>query len=51
VRRTNALPEAQARFAEQGGVPVGGDGSALGRSLAEKVERWTAVAREKNITP
>jgi tripartite-type tricarboxylate transporter receptor subunit TctC len=51
VRRTNALPEAQARFAEQGGVPVGGDGAALGRLLAEEVERWTAVVRDKNITP
>ncbi len=51
VRRTNASPEAQVRFAEQGGVPVGGGDSALGRSLAEEVERWTAVVREKNIMP
>lgn len=51
VRAANALPEAQARFAEQGGVPVGGDGAALSRSLAEEVERWTAVVREKRITP
>jgi tripartite-type tricarboxylate transporter receptor subunit TctC len=51
VRRTNALPEVQARFAEQGGVPVGGDGAALGRLLAEEVERWSAVVREKGITP
>jgi tripartite-type tricarboxylate transporter receptor subunit TctC len=51
VRRINALPEVQARFAEQGGVPVGGDGAALGRLLAEEVERWTAVVREKGITP
>ena len=51
ARRTNALPEVQARFAEQGGVPVGGDGAALGRLLAEEVERWTAVVRDKNITP
>jgi tripartite-type tricarboxylate transporter receptor subunit TctC len=51
ARRTNALPEVQARFAEQGGAPVGGDGAALGRLLAEEVERWTPVVRDKNITP
>jgi len=51
VRGVNAMPEVQARFAEQGGVPVGGDGAALGRLLAEEVERWTAVVRDKGITP
>ena len=29
VRQVNALPEVQARFAEQGGVPRGEDGAAL----------------------
>ena len=51
VRATNALPEVRARFAEQGAAPAGGDGAALGRLLAEEVERWAAVAREKGVTP
>ena len=51
VRQVNALPEVQARFAEQGGVPMGEDGAALGRVLAGELERWTALVREKGITP
>jgi tripartite-type tricarboxylate transporter receptor subunit TctC len=51
VRQVNALPEVQARFAEQGGVPMGEDGAALGRVLVSELERWTALVREKGITP
>lgn len=50
VRRANALPEVQARFAEQGAIPRGEDGAALARLLAEDLARWTAVIREKGIT-
>ena len=51
VRAVNAMPEVQARFAEQGGVPRGEDGVALARLLAEDLERWTALIRAKGITP
>lgn len=49
VRRANALPEVQARFAEQGAIPRGEDGAALARLLAEDLARWTAIIREKGI--
>ena len=51
VRAVNALPEVQARFAEQGGVPVGGDAAALAARLSEELARWAALVREKGITP
>jgi tripartite-type tricarboxylate transporter receptor subunit TctC len=51
VRRVNALPEVQARFAEQGGIPRGEDAAALARLLAEDLARWTKLVREKGITP
>lgn len=51
VRQVHALPEAQARLAEQGGVPVGGDGAALARLLAADLERWGTLIRAKGITP
>lgn len=51
VRRVNALPEVQARFAEQGGIPRGEDAAALAKLLAEDLARWTALIREKGITP
>jgi tripartite-type tricarboxylate transporter receptor subunit TctC len=51
VRQVHALPEVQARFAEQGGVPRGEDGAALARLLAEDLERWTALIRAKGVTP
>jgi tripartite-type tricarboxylate transporter receptor subunit TctC len=50
VRQVNAMPEVQARFAEQGGVPRGEDAAALARLLAEDLERWTALTRAKGIT-
>jgi tripartite-type tricarboxylate transporter receptor subunit TctC len=51
VQAVNAQPEVQARFAEQGGVPIGQDGAALGRVLAGELERWSALVREKGIIP
>lgn len=51
VRQVNAQPEVQARLAEQGGVPRGEDAAALARLLAEDLARWTALIREKGITP
>ena len=51
VRRFMPLPEVQARFAEQAGVPSGEDGAALARLLATDLERWTALVRAKGITP
>ncbi len=50
VRQVNALPEVQARLAEQGGVPIGQDGAALAKLLADDLARWTALIREKGIT-
>jgi tripartite-type tricarboxylate transporter receptor subunit TctC len=51
VQRINGSPEVQARFAGQGGVPLEGDGATLARLLGDEVERWTAVVRDKGITP
>jgi tripartite-type tricarboxylate transporter receptor subunit TctC len=51
VRQVHAPPELQARFAEQGGVPIGGDGEALAKLLAEELGRWSALIRAKGITP
>jgi tripartite-type tricarboxylate transporter receptor subunit TctC len=51
VRRANALPDVQARLAEQGGVPIGQDGAALAKLLADDLARWTALIRAKGITP
>jgi tripartite-type tricarboxylate transporter receptor subunit TctC len=50
IRQVHALPEVRARFAEQGGVPIGGDGAALATLLAEELARWTALIRAKGIT-
>jgi tripartite-type tricarboxylate transporter receptor subunit TctC len=50
VRQVHALPEVRARFAEQGGVPIGDDGAALAALLAEELGRWTALIRAKGIT-
>jgi tripartite-type tricarboxylate transporter receptor subunit TctC len=50
IRQVHALPEVRARFAEQGGVPIGGDGATLAALLAEELGRWTALIRAKGIT-
>lgn len=51
VRQAHALPEVQARFAEQGGVPRGEDGAALAKLIADDLARWGEVIRAKGITP
>jgi len=51
VRAVNAKPEVQAAFAEQGGVPLGRDGAALGAVLSGELERWSRLIRERGITP
>ncbi len=51
VRKVIAMPEVQARFAEQGAVPVGGDSAALAAVLNGELDRWTRLVREKGITP
>jgi tripartite-type tricarboxylate transporter receptor subunit TctC len=51
VRKVIAMSEVQARFAEQGAVPVGGDGAALAAVLNGELDRWTRLIREKWITP
>lgn len=51
VRAINARPDVQATFAEQGAVPIGQDGAALGALLGAELATWAPVVRERNITP
>jgi tripartite-type tricarboxylate transporter receptor subunit TctC len=50
VLRFLAAPEVRERFAQQGGVPVGGDGAALTRVMESDLARWSEVIRARGIT-
>ncbi|MCX7933554.1 MAG: tripartite tricarboxylate transporter substrate binding protein [Rhodovarius sp.] len=50
IARFLALPEVRERFAQQGGVPVGGDGAALLRVMESDLARWSEVIRARGIT-
>ena len=50
VARFLAVPEVRERFAQQGGIPEGGDGAALTRVMQGDVTRWTEVIRARGIT-
>lgn len=50
VARFLAVPEVRERFAQQGGIPEGGDGAALTRVMQGDLTRWTEVIRARGIT-
>lgn len=51
IRAVNARPDVQTTFAEQGAVPLGQDGAALGTLLGGELALWTRLVRERGITP
>ncbi|RVT96060.1 tripartite tricarboxylate transporter substrate binding protein [Rhodovarius crocodyli] len=51
VNQVNAMPDVQARFAEQGAAPMPGDQHALARRVDSELERWTRLIRDKDIRP
>lgn len=51
VQAINARDDVQATFAQQGGVPLGRDGAALGAVLTSELDRWSRLIRERGITP
>jgi len=51
VRTVNARPDVQTSFAEQGAVPLGQDGAALGTLLSGELALWHRLVRERGITP
>lgn len=51
VRAVNAREDVRQTFEQQGGVPLGRDGAALGAVLAGELDRWGRLIRERGITP
>ncbi len=50
VARFLAVPEVRERFAQQGGIPVGGNGAALTAVMESDLARWSQVIRARGIT-
>ncbi len=49
LQKTLARPEVAERFAQQGGVPVGGSRADFGKFVNGEIERWTKVIKDAKI--